>query len=96
MKFYLKINKKYMLTTNLNLSDGLCNGTVGILKKIIVEEDIDILKPKVARVWLQFEGDTGKQQRYLNKNLFAVDNIPSQENWTPLTCTTQTIFRPKT
>jgi endonuclease/exonuclease/phosphatase family metal-dependent hydrolase len=96
MKLYLKVNKKYMLTTNLNLSDGLCNGTVGILKRIILEEDIDILKPKVARVWLQFEGDTGKQQRYINKNLNAVDNIPSQENWTPMTCTTQTIFRPKT
>jgi len=96
LKIYLKIGRKYMLTLNMNLSDGLCNGTVGILRKIIMEEDnINPLKPKVARVWMEFEGLTGRDQRSRNIQLKEDDKISATECWTPLSCTAQTVFRPK-
>jgi len=95
-KLFLKVNKKYMITTNMNLSDGLCNGTVGILRKIVMEEDSNPEKPRVARIWIELEGTAGKQQRFYNISLNEIDEIPILENWTPITCTAQTIFRPKT
>ena len=44
-----------MITTNISNQDGLTNGAVGVLKKLIKTEKKTNEKPLVKRVYLQFE-----------------------------------------
>ena len=48
-KLMLKVNCKYMITTNQKVSDGIVNGAVGVLKKIILSQNQTDNKPHVKR-----------------------------------------------
>ena len=74
----LGIGLTYELNTNLNVQDGLANGTSGILKYIQYMPAFD----KPTTLWFEFEHeDVGKVQRhtfrhYLNENV--------NPTWTPI------------
>ena len=57
----LKVGLKYMITSNIDVPDGLFNGAVGILMQIDINKD-----PKESRVWLEFDSKTGINTRKNN------------------------------
>jgi len=95
----LKLGKRYMLTYNINTSDGLCNGTVGKLMKITMSKE---KKDKngtpltaVLRVWIKFDDvNTGLYQRTDQERLRERDDdqVDSKLNWTPFETTEHVIF----
>ena len=77
-KIRFKLGCKYMITRNINTGDGLVNGTVGVLKHIVLEKDLKKSKHagdkdpndssnvrlSVARIWILFDKEkTGRMQR---------------------------------
>ncbi len=88
----LVLGKKYMLTSNLNVSDGIANGTVGILKKIIPRRYPKEGESAVIRVYLQFEEkEIGMMTRA--KNVHEVADDICQE-WTVIESISPEIKRP--
>ena len=49
---FLKINARYMITSNIDTVDGLANGTTGYLKKITFSTNTNIQKVIIA--WFDF------------------------------------------
>ena len=97
-----KLGCKYMITNNLRTEDGLVNGAVGVLRKMIFESDERLReRPKVKRIYLEFdekvndiEGSIGKLTRneessvkYRRKDQIDKDN----QHWTMLKWEQQTI-----
>lgn len=81
---HLKVGAKYMMTKNTDLSDGLVNGTCGILKKIIYDKD----KAYAKLVYMDlFFDDVGRKTRekHLTAGKFKRDSI-TDKNWTPIEC----------
>ena len=71
----LKIGRKYMITKNMDASDGLCNGTIGTLMKIINDYEPSSEKPGVLRLWFDFiDKEIGRKQRERNSSLYHTDN----------------------
>jgi hypothetical protein len=84
-RIMFKLNCKYMITNNLNVSDGLVNGAVGILKKIVLTKNKNELVPIVQRCWFDFiDKDIGQKSRDENRELFHVDSINTRDKWTPI------------
>ena len=80
----LKRNAKYMITNNIDLNDGLVNGSCGILKKIVK----NIQQTHAVLLWFQFqEEDMGRAARRKYKGKMAADGEVIREidveNWTP-------------
>jgi exonuclease III len=74
-----------MITNNLNVSDGLVNGAVGFLKKVVMTKNKNELTPIVQRCWLDFiDKDIGQKSRSENRELFHVDSINAKDQWTPI------------
>ena len=82
-KIRFKLGCKYMITRNINTGDGLVNGTVGVLKHIVLEKDLKKSKHagdkdpndssnvrlSVARIWILFDKEkTGRIQRDAPQN----------------------------
>jgi hypothetical protein len=82
-KIRFKLGCKYMITRNINTGDGLVNGTVGVLKHIVLEKDLkkskhagdkdpsdsSNIRLSVARIWILFEKEkTGRMQRNAIQN----------------------------
>ena len=91
-KITLALGKKYMVTSNINVADGLANGSVGRLKKIIENTNKDEGQCAVSRVYLLFdEQEVGTISRANNEhaNIDVVDN-----DWTVIGCISPTIKRP--
>ncbi|XP_046974744.1 uncharacterized protein LOC124541014 [Vanessa cardui] len=88
---YVKISARYMITVNLDTSDGLVNGTTGLLKAIEYGRHITTNERRPLRLWLQFDNNVGIATR----NKFEVHTrnhhayIESQ--WTPLETSTYTV-----
>jgi len=60
----LKIGIRYMITANIDLQDGLVNGTTGILRRIDLAVVDDIQVPRV--LWIEYELDQiGQKARSL-------------------------------
>lgn len=76
----LATDGKYDLTTNIDVTDGLTNGTECLIKSI----DYCInnsSRPSI--IWVSFPDlDIGKKQRRENLNLYAKRNI--HRSWTPI------------
>lgn len=68
----LKTGIKYMITTNIDVEDGLVNGTCGILKKITFTN-----KSHVDKLWFSFMPDTtvGCNTRTPFLNYMATEDI---------------------
>ena len=73
----LKIGCKYMLVENINVSDGLYNGSIGILKHIIYRKTPCENRLFIKRLYLHFNESpsTGNANRRENRSVFNKDNI---------------------
>ena len=73
----LKIGCKYMLVENINVSDGLYNGSIGILKHIIYRKTPCENRLPIKRLYLHFNesSHTGNANRREHRSVFAQDNI---------------------
>lgn len=77
----LKIGIRYMVIVNLNVSDGLCNGSTGILKHITFEEKSGEKVPKI--LWMDFKSEKiGKIARSKYIDFMKKNNI--ELNLTPI------------
>lgn len=56
------LNKMYMITTNVDVSDGLANGAMGKLVHIETDDDGD-----VTRIWLDFPNSQNVGQKIRRK-----------------------------
>ena len=89
---FLKNECRYFVTINIDVSDGIVNGAVGKLKKIIMHNNPANDKTKVKRVWLDFENcDIGKKCRIDSIDLCICDKVDAKLNWTPISCLKQRI-----
>ena len=86
-----------MITKNMNALDGLCNGTIGTLMKIVNDNEASSDKPAVLRLWLDFgDKEVGKKQRDIDRSLYDTDHIPEMNSdWTPIGYTCSTLFNSK-
>lgn len=81
-----QIGKRYMITKNLDVTNGLTNGVTGILRRIDMHENSDNYTPLLRRVWIEFvDLDIGKDQRE--------DSEVKYENWTPFENISATIYK---
>ena len=79
---HVKVGARVMLTTNIDVSDGLTNGTVGIVKYVITEE----ITMRVKVILLEFDNrDVGQEAK--SKSLYKHINSKA----VPI-CKTQAIF----
>ena len=73
------VDSKYDLTTNVDVSDGLTNGTECVIKSIDYRVE-NSLRPSI--IWVLFPNDyIGRKQRMENKHLFKTG---IDKNWTPI------------
>ncbi|XP_037958820.1 uncharacterized protein LOC119688206 [Teleopsis dalmanni] len=56
-------NRPYMITTNIDVADGLSNGTVGTLIHIELNENDEI-----TRIWLKFPKSAGQKRKIKARN----------------------------
>ena len=87
----LKVGKKYMITVNQNVMDGLVNGAVGVLQRIIVRKKQVRTNTVVKRLWFDFQDPSigsierkkTDNQKYYYKDSRLADG-PINRQWTPL------------
>src|SRR6266581_1409461 len=81
MELIFKVGIKYMVTANINVADGLCNGATGILRNIDYTFGQNEIKHP-CRVWIEFPDITTGQElrKTLNckNNLTPIDKISRQ------------------
>jgi hypothetical protein len=74
---HLKLNVTYMIMQNINLEDGIVNGTTGFLRKVTLVNNEPVF------IWLEFDDTSvGKLTRLSNKKLVEKEKV-SEKNWTP-------------
>lgn len=91
----LKEGVRYMMRTNLDVEDGLVNGTTGVLKYIVKDKD----NQRATLLWFDYGHDEiGRKTRAeAQKNLPAYRQILERfPNWTPLSPMTVTLKLQKT
>ena len=67
----LKVGVQYMVSTNVDIADGLCNGTTGLLY------EIDKFNERVSRLWFDFKDfDIGFRSRSKLRPRLTSDNRP--------------------
>lgn len=82
----LTIGIKYILTTNVSVTDGLFNGGVGELKLIELNENGN----QVIRLWFDsYDFSIGDKTRKETRNLAEFLNICNK--WTPIERVTKNI-----
>ncbi len=68
-----------MLTRNFDISDGLINGSCGVLKKVAYDSS----KKQKITLWIEFDlPDIGTKARKFNNNTIKLFQLPY--TWTPL------------
>ncbi|KAG5864677.1 hypothetical protein JTB14_001608 [Gonioctena quinquepunctata] len=77
-------NRPYMITTNIDVADGLSNGTVGILLYVESDENNEIL-----RIWLKFPKNFG--QKCLRKLRNHIARLNLDIDAVPISTQTSTI-----
>jgi exonuclease III len=91
----LKVQCKYQITINMNVPDGLTNGTAGTLMKISFDKTT--MQPEI--LWFDFgDEEIGDEQRQRfkskNKNNLIVRDVDC-DKWTPIYKETCTMKREK-
>lgn len=73
----------YMVTTNVNVEDGIVNGAIGEL--MYVERNDEDSQQQIARLWLKFENDAiGAMLRVKSRPLVYSRPGILQPDWTPI------------
>lgn len=67
----------YMITSNIEVADGLANGEVGTLKHVEIDEN-----GTVRKVWLRFREDVGKKKKL--KHAGEVQRLGIDKNCIPI------------
>ncbi|GFU62593.1 uvrD_C_2 domain-containing protein [Trichonephila clavipes] len=80
----LVLNRPYMITNNIDVADGLSNGTVGKLYHVERDENGDII-----RIWLKFPKSCGRKQATKLRNLSARLNL--DDDAVPITSQTSSV-----
>lgn len=89
----LKVGAKYMMTYNVDVEDGLCNGTTGTLQRIDFGTNSEGDK-KPLRLWMKYdEPRVGSALR--KKFAHYIKNFKIPHDWTPLEPIKLTIKRKK-
>lgn len=84
----LTVEVRYMITNNVDTSDGLVNGATGILRRIDLGhnsrgDDGESSTSKPVRVWLEMDSSmSGAKTR--GKNGEVARRLGISENWTPI------------
>lgn len=79
----LQVGAAYFVTTNIDVSDGLFNGALGVLQKI----DYGTIKPSDERIptcaWMKFRcKDVGASKRAANRARYNRQDI--EQDWIPI------------
>ena len=85
----LKIGARYMITSNIEVSDGLVNGTTGTLMHWEEVTDKDDKRVRAKRLWFDFyDPNVGKSKREMDHALYKSKKQPNGQpipiEWTPL------------
>jgi len=76
-------NVRYMITINIDVTDGLYNGALGTLKRIDFERIPGQEHTKSTTVWIEFDNPKdGAQARTKRRSFMQANGIP--ESWTPI------------
>jgi PIF1-like helicase/Helitron helicase-like domain at N-terminus/UvrD-like helicase C-terminal domain len=85
----LKIDIRYMVTVNVDVEDGLVNGSAGILRHIETLTDVNGIE-KPFRVWIDFgDENVGSSARQRFNGIMRSKQIPTM--LTPIECVTRAI-----
>ncbi|CAG4957666.1 unnamed protein product [Parnassius apollo] len=92
----LKITAKYMMTVNINTSDGLVNGTTGVLTAIDFAVNPTTGERRPLRIWICFDDvNIGKLKRIQSSTSLTRYQTRLKNNWTPIEPVTYTVKRYK-
>ena len=90
----LKVGIQYMIFNNIDVADGLVNGTTGTLRRIQKYLDTSDNQIRAEFIWFEFDEESvGVKLRVKHANLYQVnsnDNDRVPANWTPFFPTTAT------
>ena len=84
----LQLEARYMITVNIDTSDGLVNGSTGCLRSVDLgtprnSGDASDTQRKPLRIWLELEDErSGRKQRIKYKKVAEQKGYPA--NWTPI------------
>lgn len=79
----LAVGTPYMLTTNVDVEDGMVNGAIGEL--MFVEHKEDDTQQTITKLWIKFENDSiGKTLRVKARPLVYSKPGVLQPEWTPI------------
>lgn len=79
----LAVGTPYMLTTNVDVEDGIVNGAIGEL--MFVERDEDDTQQQITRLWIKFENDSiGRMLRVKARPLVYSKPGVLKAEWTPI------------
>jgi hypothetical protein len=82
----LVIGLRYMISTNIDVCDGLFNGACGILRFV------ELQNRKINAIYIEFDDDkTGSKARSARHNVMQA-NAQIQPNWTPITVTNRCFY----
>ena len=85
-KIQLKRGVRYMVTVNIDVGDGLANGTVGVLREFVTITNEKDHKKYAAILWFDFKlGEIGQKAR-LRADAYRrmYPGIRISESWTPI------------
>ncbi|CAD7091726.1 unnamed protein product [Hermetia illucens] len=93
-KLLLKVDARYMLTGNIDTSDGLVNGADGVLKALDYGTNKRTGECRPLRIWLQFpDVKIGKTKRANISHSSRIFEAKLRKNWTPIEYLSSTIKR---
>lgn len=79
----LAVGTPYMLTTNVDVEDGIVNGAIGEL--MFIEHNEDDPQQNITRLWLMFENDSiGKTLRVKARPMVFSKPGVLRPEWTPI------------
>ncbi|XP_065091288.1 uncharacterized protein LOC135712259 [Ochlerotatus camptorhynchus] len=79
----LALGAPYMLTTNVDVEDGIVNGA--IVELMFVEHKEDDPQQSISRLWMMFENESfGKILRVKARPLVAMKPTVLKHEWTPI------------
>ncbi|CAG5050324.1 unnamed protein product [Parnassius apollo] len=92
----LKVTAKYMMTVNINTSDGLVNGTTGVLTAIDFAVNPTTGERRLLRICIYFDDvNIGKLKRIQSSTSLTRYQTRLKNNWTPIEPVTYTVKRYK-